>query len=86
MWRSADQAIHDLAIQQRTEGVVLVVGPDRGSATALVGNTRREALRLFLEHPGYDYEYLGWHNRDIADWTELGDYRKGARVKCLYLP
>jgi hypothetical protein len=51
-----------------------------GRAKALVGVPSRSAIAAMLDFAGYDLQWFDWHGIGIVDWTDIGDYRNGARV------
>lgn len=51
--------------------------PDR---RVLVGMPSRPGLEMMLSNAGFDFTYYDWPSRYQGDWSQLEQYRDGARV------
>jgi hypothetical protein len=47
--------------------------------SGLMGWANRSCVEMLFDHYGLDYERVDWHAQGVTDWSELDDYRRGAR-------
>ncbi|PCE33713.1 class I SAM-dependent methyltransferase [Burkholderia ubonensis] len=70
--------------------VFLYEDPQAPGATVrpsgLMAWTNRSVVEMLFEHYGLDYERVDWRAQRVTDWTDLGDYRRGARETWIARP
>lgn len=49
----------------------------------LVGFPSMPTLELMLKNLGFSFTYFNWHEKNILNWTYLGDYYKKIRITLL---
>jgi len=70
--------------------VFLYEDPQAPGATVrpsgLMAWANRSVVEMLFEHYGLSYERVIWHSQGVTDWTDLGDYRRGARETWIVHP
>jgi hypothetical protein len=46
----------------------------------------RSVVEMLFEHYGLAYERVDWRAQRVTDWTDLSDYRRGARETWIVRP
>ena len=47
--------------------------------SGLMAWSDRTTIEMLFDHFGFDHQRVDWRRQGIDDWTELDDYRRGAR-------
>lgn len=82
--------ILDTTVDCSSRGSYLKIGtedyqlePNTISPPGLVGIPSKGLVELLFKTFGFKFSELQWRDREIADWTDIEDYRTGGRVSYL---